>query len=173
MPKSRFNPDGDKIVSSNSGGGIRLWDIKTGDSIDILVLDNFLDMITSVAFSPSGEKIVVGDANGVVRLFDIMTGEQIGDSLLGHNERFYITGVAFSPDGKKIISASGDGTVRLWISPTENQIDKPFVEHNSAIHSVAFHPSLFSGTGEGLIISGDEDGAILFWDVSTSNTFVN
>ena len=119
-----FSPDGNIIASGGqgitktdwSGGPIGLWDVETGELLQILTGDTHCAArVESVAFSPDGTILASGSTSesgeAAVCLWDVETGTEI-HTLTGH--RSSVESVAFSPDGTILASGSGDSTVLLW-----------------------------------------------------------
>nr|VFJ73160.1 MAG: WD40 repeat [Candidatus Kentron sp. FW] len=107
-----FSPDGQRILSGSSDKTARLWDTKTGKTIEIL--RGHRERIYAVAFSSpdkkGGERLVTGSWDHTLRLWD---GD--GNSvkvLAGHTDK--VLAAAFTPDGRYLLSGSWDQTIRLW-----------------------------------------------------------
>src|SRR5262249_30374107 len=87
-----FSPDG-KTLASADGGGVRVWEVATGQHRATLKEQTTY----AVAFSPDGKTLVcAGDVDRAVKLWDVATREQKA-TLKGHTEA--VRSVAFSPDG--------------------------------------------------------------------------
>ena len=104
-----FSPDGTRLASGSSGGGVRLWDVASGEPT--ATLEGHTEPVWSVAFSPDGTRLASGSSGGGVRLWDVASGKPI-TTLEGHTS--WVLSVAFSPDGTRLASGSGDGTILLW-----------------------------------------------------------
>jgi WD40 repeat protein len=159
-----FSPDG-KQVLSNSGLGLKLWDINTGRLIR--TFSGHGNLVNSVAFSPDGKQVLSGSSDSTVRLWDVASGSEIR-TFRGHSIGKGVTSVAFSPDGKQVLSGSSDSTVRLWDVASGSEI-RTFrghsigsVHHNPyGVTSVAFSPDGRQ------IVSGSYDFTVKLWDVAT------
>jgi WD40 repeat protein len=150
-----FSPDGQTIASASEDRTLRLWNVKTGESLSIL--HGHTSMVSSVAFSPDGQTVASGSADLTIRLWNINTS-QCFKILYGHNHQ--VRSVAFSPDGQTIASASDDQTVRLWEVKT-GQVLKVFQGHTSQVWTVAFHPN-----GQ-ILASGSHDQTVKLWELNT------
>lgn len=124
----RFSPDGRYIAtasvvygtpsiasssgSSDGGGGLRVWDVKSGE----LVFSDSNMSAYSLAFAPDSSKLAVGLFNGRLTYVSIGKigdeGIQVTNTFQAHRE--FITDLAFRPDGKFLASTSRDGTMRVW-----------------------------------------------------------
>ncbi|THU94407.1 hypothetical protein K435DRAFT_839878 [Dendrothele bispora CBS 962.96] len=76
--------DGKTLVSGDSDGNIKMWDIFRGKEVDISI-EGHDKKINSVAFSVDGTRIVSGSDDMTIRLWDTVTGAQVGDPLQGHD----------------------------------------------------------------------------------------
>ena len=173
-----FSPDGTKLASGSVDKTVKLWEVSTGKNISTLT--GHTELPRSVAFSPDGTKLASGSVDKTVKLWEVSTGKNI-NTLMGHMDR--VESIMFSPDGTKLASGSADRTVKLWEVATGENIntlggtDSPSAaeqmlhmfarrtsksaQHRSPVTSVAFSPD---GTK---LASGDMDGMVKVWDVST------
>ena len=103
-----FAPDCRRVASTNEGGEIKLWDLGTGDLVQIIRSE--ADQLRCLAFSPDGREVVAAGKGKVIRDWDVVTGQELL-TLEGHSAQ--INGLAFSPDGSILASAAHDGSVRL------------------------------------------------------------
>ena len=103
-----FSRDGERLVSAQSDGSVRIWDLDQ-DSAPV-VLRGHGDAANSAAFSPDGTELVSGGSDGTVRVWRL--GESPRSTVIaaavGH-----IVAVAFTPDGKVVISVGTRGA-RSW-----------------------------------------------------------
>lgn len=137
-----FSPDGQRLASGYVGFRVRLWDVKTGQLVQLMRTHE--DSITSLAFSPDGEVLAVGGSYGTVvvlcnlraetrpirlvftreerQMSEERTGfldipleelpEEEEVSLEGHTGG--IRGACFAPDGRKVATVAADGALKLW-----------------------------------------------------------
>ena len=174
-----FSPDGETLASgSHYSNTIRLWDVKIGDEIRRLDVDNGARIISghksfirNVAFSPDGETLASGSFDNTIRLWNTKTGKQIKtikDKTIKDKtfeEILYsFSSVAFSPDGETLASGSHySNTVRLWDVKTGLAILTLTIpeQKQGAVNSVVFSPD-----GE-ILASGHSDNTVYLWSVET------
>jgi WD40 repeat protein len=108
-----FSPDSRLLVSGENDGGIRVWDVATGQQL--LPGPGHVKAAYSVQFSPDGRTIVTSGEDDSVRLWDAHTGRQLAciqetgpDRILGRY------GFAFSPDGKTLTMLTADEALVVW-----------------------------------------------------------
>ncbi|KAF3224310.1 hypothetical protein TWF191_006092 [Orbilia oligospora] len=104
-----FSPDSKLLASGSSDETIKLWDISTRATLEIL--ERHTRPITAVAFSPDGKVLASGSRDGSVRLWDVHTGKAL--RTLGEGV-YEVYSVAFSPDGKLLAWGVADRTIRVW-----------------------------------------------------------
>ena len=104
-----FAPQGHLLASGGGDGAVRLWDVATGKSLQVL-RDNTTE-VTCLAFDPEGHVLAAGNEAHTVRLWDPATGER-GRALKGHLDE--VLAVCFSPDGTHVTSGGNDRSVRVW-----------------------------------------------------------
>lgn len=114
-----YSPDGETLASTE-GGGIVLWDLKTGKKPIHL-----MGRVSCMAFSPDGKTLASAGQSKTITLWDVRTGKE--RTTLTEHTNWRVTFVAFSPDGKTLATASGHyksanrwlGTIKLWDVPTD------------------------------------------------------
>ncbi|MDA0834564.1 MAG: hypothetical protein O3A29_14905 [Planctomycetota bacterium] len=72
----------------------------------------------------------------------------------------WIRSLAVSPDGQTVATCGNDQHVRLW-SAVDGRLIRQFSGHTCHVYHLAFHPT------EPRLVSGDLEGHIIDWDLST------
>lgn len=98
-----------QYFTSDSEGGIRLWDAKTNERIGPVMSHD--SRTTNAIFTPDGGVIVASYSDGSTLLWDTRTFDEIGPPLWHVKE---VTALAQSKDGVWAATASADKTARLW-----------------------------------------------------------
>ena len=65
----RFSPDGETLVSSWSGGAVRLWRVSDGSLLHTLEGHN--GGLCSLAFTPDGKTLTTASSDGTIRLWGV------------------------------------------------------------------------------------------------------
>jgi WD40 repeat protein len=104
-----FSPDG-TTLASGGGGGLRLWNVATGQATTLLPDTG---SYFSLAYSRDGRTLAVGsDYAHNIRLFDTATRQVTATLTDGTDGPFH--SVSFSPDGKTVASKSNRNGIELW-----------------------------------------------------------
>ena len=142
-----FSHDGSMLVSGDVDGKMRLWDVNDGRCIRELV-DETIEMITSVAFAPDGKTIASagdfvdedGTHHGVIVLWNISDADAISATTAIHTHDGIIYSFQYSPDGRYFATGAENGTIRLW-NAADNSSAILMRGNNKAAFSVAFSPN--------------------------------
>src|SRR5262245_34593514 len=115
-----FSPDGKRYACGDDQGGIRVWDVASGEEVDRAESKGH---IWNTQFVGDQQVVVAGDS-GELKLWDFAAGNKELRKLGEHNpepdvkwERRGITQFAFSPDRKRLATAGLDGNVKIWSWP--------------------------------------------------------
>jgi WD40 repeat protein len=145
------------------GGGIFLWDVKTGSGPRKLegTWQQSLTTLVAPAFSADGKLLACGMCgfDGDVCLWDTATGK-LQKRIEGFEER--VCCVALSPNGKMVAAGSEDHSIRIWDVETGKEIAH-CKGHTGDVTCISFTPdskTLVSG-------SAGPDRSVRRWDVVT------
>ena len=151
-----FSPDGTRLASGSSDGTAKLWDVASQEAI--ATLEGHSDVVRSVAYSPDGTTLASGSGDGTAKLWDVASREEIA-TLTVRWAGSTVSSVAFSPDGTTVAVAS-ERRVGKWDVASLEEIGVPEAQRGW-VGSVAFSPD------GAAVASGDSDGSVEIWDVST------
>ena len=143
--------------NTESGGLIRIWDLRTKEPRPIL---RYNAVVTTIAFSPNSRWIAGGSRNGTVRVWDAGTGERIYQ-FTEDNEPIWK--LEFSPDSKLLLSVSLDGTGRLRDLVPPRQELATVRQDGNAIYAASFSPNVDEDNYT--IVTGSEDKGVQFWPI--------
>ena len=145
--------DSGHLVSSSSGGGVRMWDLNTRKSLKVI---NEPSGITALDISDSNAMIaaITGDGrllcwhNGMpLKYVPIRTGDKV------------ITSHKFIPGGDKLATGDDTGMIDIWNTST-GLADGNAAGHTTAVRSIAFDRS------DGQMLTADAAGEIRLWTMA-------
>jgi RNA polymerase sigma factor (sigma-70 family) len=148
---SVLSADGKSLVTSESSGIVRVWDVTTGKQRSTF-RPGTLGHHNAVAVSPDGKTIATtsgGIFSSSVVLWDSSTGKPASD-LPGHASA--ITAAAFAADGATVWTIGKDGTLRTWDSATGQQRARVPAGPATSLAVAADGKALFAaGGGTGVV----------------------
>jgi WD40 repeat protein len=153
-----FSPDGERLATIGAGGGVKLWDTASHES-----LKEFREK-SSLAFSPDGKYIVMVDRDVVERWDKDLVNEPRKTKLPSSRRGDYSAGdpnkiarpVAFARNGNVLAIADDEG--RVVIIRTET-FEAVATLKTGTTDSLAFSPD------SNLLVTGGEDGTVKLWDM--------
>ncbi len=146
----RFDPSGDKLLCGGRDGGIRVWDVLTGD----MILDRHLhkSRIFTAAFSANGEVITsAGEDRHLIR-FDMRKNEVKIDRELKTTKLMSMCLI----NDQLVAVAGSDNSIRLY----DMMIDDVIAKLNGHFGTVA----IMCPCGE-MLASGSFDTAVRIWNL--------
>jgi WD40 repeat protein len=129
-----FSPDGTMLASAGADKTVRLWNVASHKSTNVLA--DHRDRVSAVAFAPDGKTLVSASGDKTLKLWSTASGELLR-TMSGKTS--YQDAVAFSPDGKVIASGAFEGAVRLWNAET-GELQAVLIEYSNGVDAVAFAP---------------------------------
>lgn len=99
------------MASGDNAGGIRIWDINSGDLLQ--ALQAHPKGVNRVAFQPGGNLLATAGNDAQVWLWDLTTGEQLVWFVGGVHA---VPDLVFTPDGLSILSADGSNVRHREVS---------------------------------------------------------
>ncbi len=151
-------PDG-KLLSFSKDATIRTWDVKTGEAVGRLAVEQDLNA-AGFAVSRDGRLLAVtSSAMNAIHVYERATGKLIlklsVEPKLGKH-------LVFSPDGHWLARADRfDGVFQVWDVSTGRTVLK-------GKHKVAYGIAC-TFSPDGRQFAASDDGAVRFWDVRTWN----
>ena len=116
-----FSPDGEKLATGSLDRKVRLWDIQTGEYIDVPEED--ARSVMAVAFSPDGTILASSRANATVQLWDaqmllgespepVVSEDVNGDGIVNILDLVSVSS-NFGKTGENTADVNGDGIVNI------------------------------------------------------------
>jgi WD40 repeat protein/DNA-binding SARP family transcriptional activator len=166
-----FTPDGRKVVSSDQGGGVIVWDVAGAEiSEELTALTpcstgprSSCSGVYGLALSPDGRTLYSSSDHGEAILWDLSGDRRLLRSF-PVDQPFGIfdtpRGLALSPDGETLALTHKDGTVDL--------IDTQTLRRRAGLEALTGSAAAvaFSPDGRLLAVAG-EDGEVTLWDART------
>ena len=120
VTKLRFTPDGQRLISLDSGGAVRTWDVvfspqRRRSQVSFL---GHTDRINSVRFSPDGAHAITAGNDQSVRFWEAASGRELHAIHVTRpeDENYsyeYVQQAVLSPDGRVFGLATDEGRVEL------------------------------------------------------------
>ncbi|MGB7088007.1 MAG: caspase family protein [Phormidesmis sp.] len=151
-----FTPDGQKVVAAGDDGNVGVWDVASGDRLQLWQADD--QRLWNLTLSPDGQQIATAGEDGIVKLWTL-SGEPL-DQFRNHTGP--ARSVSFSPDALWLASAGDDGSTRLWSVQTQELAQFLQVKDGGAVTTGRIQ---FVADGKQLV-SGGSDGKLRFWNLA-------
>lgn len=154
-----FSVDGTKIFTASYDGGIRQFDLTTGNFERELY--NLGWGVNTLKALPDGQTLLFGVTDGKLGVLDIATGEEV--KVLPPHTR-PILSLAISPDGKRAASGGGEGLIRVYDLGTFELLEE-FQNPYGPVWGLAFTTG-----GDRLFYTGLDD-VVHLWQVAPRKPF--
>lgn len=172
-----YSPDGRYILTLNSDGSIKCWNVKTLKCDRTLFLG---ESANNFMFSPDGNKLII-DVKGKLLLWDWKNKTEINSFSSRHKSGTTIFNFSYSKDGRLFSTVSADGEVKIWDTVKHSKVFKEKIEDDITItyriyyeelNTIKHHkmPSPFcksvavlSPNGKQLAVSADN--VIVLWNL--------
>jgi WD40 repeat protein len=103
-----FSPDSQRLLTSGSDAGLRLWDVQAGTLL--ATWTEHTGVIPAIAWSQDGQWIASGGSDKTSKIFDAQTGKV--RQMFAHQA--VVERVALHPNGKMLYTSTKDGDLRVW-----------------------------------------------------------
>ncbi len=126
-----FSPDVRYVASGHENGQVKIWEIKSGDLLNVIWATKVFGGIIDVEFSPDGRFIVACQDDERLRVWRFPDFRE--RFLVGHERAVYA--IDFDPVTGHLVSAGVEGCVRIWDIETGEALGK-IEAHEKAIMAV-------------------------------------
>lgn len=155
---AHFSADGEKIVTGDHDGVVRVWDAETGERLNRIETET--SQMADMALSPDAERVATAPGyTDVPRLVDLTSGDVIAELAIQAGSFRHI---AFNQDGTRLLAAGYGRPIAVWDGET-GEFLHAFERHNEAgnVHIGA----MAQDTNGARIATGDSRGLIWIWDI--------
>ncbi|RKP24322.1 nuclear mRNA splicing protein [Syncephalis pseudoplumigaleata] len=152
-----FNAEATVLFSGSYDATVRAWDLRAASRVPIQVLKDAKDSVASLVVS--SHEVLTGSVDGKVRCYDLRMG-QLSTDEIGHP----VTSVQFTGDGNCLLVSTLDARIRLLDKENGGLLN----EYTGHEHKEYRLRSCLAPM-DTHVISGSEDGAIVFWDLLEGN----
>ncbi|KAL8930889.1 MAG: hypothetical protein Q9211_007202, partial [Gyalolechia sp. 1 TL-2023] len=163
--RSRFSPDGRRVVIASQDGKARVFNSSDGRSLWTIDHGDPAASVEDADFDPKGRFVVTAGSDGTTRLWDATTGKPVPPDIRHEGP---VREATFSPDGESLstISLAADhntAVLRVW-NVTAKAPRTPPVKIGARGEQGTYHAA-FNPDGR-LIVVASENGARV-WDSAT------
>ena len=106
-----FHPNVCYVASGSDDASVRVWSIKSAETVRLLCANGHSAAVCSVAFTPDGLTLASGGEDHCVLIWHLPTGT-LRSRLVGH--RRPVWALAFSCEGAQLASSAADCTIAVW-----------------------------------------------------------
>jgi WD40 repeat protein len=152
-----ITPDGKRAVSGGEDRSLRIWDLAAGR--EQATLTGHTRQLFSVAVTPDGTRAVTGSDDGSVRIWDL-TADREQAAPAGREQSVPASALAASVADASAAPAPADGEQAAAADRQPAAVRRP-ADLNGWTFSVAITPD---GTRA---VSGNDDGTVRIWDLTT------
>src|SRR6266567_3853686 len=154
-----FSPNGRWLATSDRvSGGIKIWDVDTGNEIRTLM--NHREAVWGLAVDPDG-RLLASAGSRTISIWESVTGRAVRE--LSISPTSGVNAVTFGMHGSWLAAASDSNTVKVWDVSNGHEL---FVAsgYSSGVTSLAFSPD-----GH-FLATGDIEHRIRLWNLATGNS---
>ena len=111
---SRFNSDGQLIVTTSYDNTAKVWKTQTGENL--VTLRGHKDSVISASFSPNSKLIATASWDQTAKIWNTQTGKCVATFVPYNKTRLRV--IEFSKDGESLITFSANNITKVWNTKT-------------------------------------------------------
>jgi len=120
ITKMNALPGGKRLLTASIDRTLRLWDVKTGETVTVLThSEDRTGQVYAAAVSPDGRRALSAGRDGRLMEWDLATGAVL-TTIPAHDK--IIWAARFAPDGRFALTASADESTAVWHLETGDRI---------------------------------------------------
>jgi WD40 repeat protein len=131
----RFSPDGRRLWSGDTWGGVQVWDATNGKMLRST--QRHRSAVTRFDHSAKPRFYSSVSSDGSVQVWDAATDEPVGALL---EQEGAAASADFNPDNTRIVTPSNRGSARVWDTLSGLPLTDPLLSGNDPVIVVAFSP---------------------------------
>jgi WD40 repeat protein/serine/threonine protein kinase len=146
----QFSPNGELVLASFSDRTMRLWEVRTGQSLKTI---NSLFKIKTLKFAPNDQQVLTGNEDKTLQRWDLVSGDCL--STFADNPE-HINAVDVSADG--LYAISGGEAIKIWDIHKEKCLTN-LEGHTGSVTGVCFSLDV------NLAVSASHDTTLRVWEL--------
>ncbi|XP_063982402.1 protein qui-1 [Diachasmimorpha longicaudata] len=147
--------DGQRVVSSDRSGVIRVWAADTG-----VLIQSVCGPGRCIAVTPDMRYTICGSGDNQVRIMSLGAGP-MEKHQVSHGQD--ITCLVVTPDSNSLITGSCDMSLKVW-QLAGGKLSQVLVGHTDRVTCVAV-----SVQDQSIVVSGSRDANLIVWDINTGS----
>lgn len=160
-----FNSENTLIATSHLGQTIRIWNARTGESIDKLDFSKYDNLVYPLAFTNGGETLFC-KSNNFLFTYNIEE-RKIVQNYLNNGEWNFLGQESLAPDQNLFVTCNrNDSKLKFW-QVNDGTIVTSINTTNGWVREIQFSPD------GNLIATGHQNGRIEIWDIHQLNIDIN
>ena len=163
-----WSPAGNRIVSADSAGTVRVWDPGT-QTEQWSAAAHPGGEARSAAWRGDGRMLATCGVDRLIKLWTADTGELVR-TLDGHPGK--IGSVSWSPDGKRLATVDWQQNVRVW-DPETGRVRLSLRLHGHEAYGASGQYSIAWSPDGHYFAAGSAEGTIVIWDAETGREVRN
>ncbi|GIJ90841.1 hypothetical protein Asppvi_009805 [Aspergillus pseudoviridinutans] len=151
-----FAPDDTKLLSSSEDATVRVWDVASGETEQIL--QGHSDAVDGVAFFPDGRRVASGSMDWTARVWNIALEQEKRTST--QTAVRHVLGMAICLETSMVAAGFNNGSLEVWDVEAGKMQQQLLEPQGYPLKAMAFSPD---GT---MLAAGNDYGEITLWSTA-------